>query len=365
MGKISYSDFVDYSKLDPVKRMALELFEPTLRHPERLGVSIPFLGETAAAFDLKSGINFTLTFNIEGLGTKNMIADEMWKEIKDPTLYSGLGKDNAAMSVNDQAGIGADVFIYGDIIASGDDNWYADEKRAKALLSGYRQAADEALFAIPVGETPTLRGIVLPETLDMAGASVGIIKPSSRAMGNGKKIVEGDRIFGLASSGIHSNGLSKARKISEKLPAGYFTKLRDGAELGRALLVPTTLYTRCFMDIFDAGVDVHYSQPITGHGWQKIMRAKPQFKYVIEQIPEPQLVFRQLTEWGEEHGFDISHEENYKTWNMGLGFVIFAPAEYEPVIKEVAERHKIGFYNLGIVKNGERSVIMEPLGIKY
>lgn len=358
---------VDYEKLDPVKQAALEMFAPTLEYPKRLGIAIPFVGETAGAFDTSDirGDDFLLTFNVEGLGTKNLIADAMWKDEKDPTLYEGLGQDNAAMSVNDLAGIGADAFMYGDIISSGDDAWFEDEGRTKAVLRGYRTAADQALFAIPIGETPTLRGIVAPTTLEMAGASVGIIRPQSRVMGNGEKLRESDRIFGLGSSGLHANGISKVRSIASYLSDGYFTPLPDGTPMGRAALTPTTLYTRVLMDMFDAGVDIHYVQPITGHGWRKIMRAHQPFTYQIDEVPEPSPLFQQLIAWGDEYAFDVSPQENYQVWNMGLGFVVFAPVEYEDAMRGISDRHSIPFYTLGTVKRGEKQVILDPLGVVY
>lgn len=362
-----YSDIVDYGKLDPVKRLAMELFAPTLRYTERLGIRIPFVGDTAAAFDTSGipDVDFILTTNIEGLGTKNLIADEMWRDMKDPALYSGLGIDNEAMSANDNTAAGADVFFYMDIIASGDDSWFEDHRRTEALLQGYRTGADQGMFAIPCGETPTLMGIVGSNTLDMAGASIGIVRPRSRLLTGGEKLMHGDRIFGLSSSGIHSNGVSKTRRIAGRLPDGYFTQLGNGKGLGREMLTPTCLYTRPLMDVFDAGVDVHYAQPITGHGWEKIMRAKRNFTYEIDNVPEPPMIFQQLIEFGMRNRFDVSHRENYYVWNMGVGFVVFAPSEYESSIRSACSKYGIEVYNLGTVVNGERKVWIKPLGVVF
>lgn len=371
---LRYSDFVDYSKLDPVKKLALEIFEPTLAYPERLGINIvpQTLGMAAVGFDF-SGLgdtDFILTTNVEGLGTKNAIADEMYNavfiekeriadELDQKKLYRGLGRDTIAMSVNDQLSIGADVFAYSDIISCGASTWFSDDmERTKQLLLGYKDAADIGKFAIPQGETPELGDVIYPDTLDLAGSSVGLIRPKSRLV-TGEKIKEGDIIYGLGSSGIHSNGLTKARKIAENLPDNYFTKLSNGRTLGEELLVPTRLYLREVMAMFEGGVDIHQLQPITGHGWQKIARLPQEFTYVIEEVPEPFPIFKELIEFGKQYGFDMADSENYRKWNMDVGFIVIAPEKYEDAIAKVEKRF-IGaqFQRLGHVGKGERQVIM-------
>ena len=142
-------------------------------------------------------------------------------------LYRGIGQDTVAMAVNDITGVGGDPFTYQDIIACGNSSWFKDEQKTKELLLGYRQAADIGKFAVPQGETPELPDIVERGTLDLAGAAQGIIIPKERFV-TGSKLKEDDMIYGISSSGIHSNGLSKARKIAEKLPEGYFTKISNG-----------------------------------------------------------------------------------------------------------------------------------------
>lgn len=370
---IKYSDFVDYSKLDPVKRMALELFEPTLAYPERLGIKVipETLGQTSVGFDF-SGIgdsDFILTGNIEGLGTKNRIADNMYsilitekikiaEGLNAPQLFEGVGQCAAATSINDQTPLGADVFSYYDIISSGDSSWFSqNEERTWYLLHGYRIVADNGKFAIPQGETPELRDVVNPDTLDIAGFSNGLIRPRSRLM-TGIAIQIGDVVYGLESTGIHSNGLTKARRLAVKLPNGFFTYLGNGQTLGEALLVPTRIYSRPVISMLDAGVDIHYSQPITGHGWEKIARAKGQFNYVIERVPEPPLLFQKLIEWGAQNDFDVSDRENYFTWNMGIGYVVIAPEKDGEKIEKISNEFGIKTHKLGYVDNGERQVVM-------
>lgn len=232
---LRYSDFVDYSRLDPIKKEAMKIFASTFKNPERLRIRIGPAGETAAVLDLLD-YDLMLAFNIEGLGTKNLIADEMYHESKRrkngesvcaERYYRFLGQDALAMSVTDLIAVGADPLVYGDAIASGDSKWFRDIKRGEELLKGYKIAADKAGCAIPQGETPTLPGIVYSETLDLIGSSIGMIRPKARFT-YGQKISEGDVIYGLPSGGICANGISKVRVIAEKLKERFLPNFRMG-----------------------------------------------------------------------------------------------------------------------------------------
>lgn len=373
--EIRYSDLVDYSKLDPVKRKAMEVFGTTLRSSERLGIRVMPVGETAAVLDFLN-YDFMLAFNIEGIGTKPLISDSLYQikeklgigeKIEAAKYYRFLGQDTIAMSVTDLVAVGADPIAYVDMISCGDSTWFDEKinpKRLEELLYGYRVAADLAGCAIPQGETPELRGIVNPQTLDLAGSSVGMIKPKSR-LTYGQKITAGDEIYGLPSGGICANGVSKARKIAEKLPYGYFTELPNGKTLGLELLTPTPIYVRPIIEMFEAGVDIHYIAPITGHAWRKVARARFPFTYVIEKIPEPLLVFSSLIEFGKQYGFDVSDFENYQVWNMGTFIVLIAPKKDREKMLKVTEKYGIELQDLGHVERGERQVIIKPKNIVY
>jgi phosphoribosylformylglycinamidine cyclo-ligase len=268
------------------------------------------------------------------------------------------------MSLIDLLAVGADPIAYGDLITAGDSDWFQDLERVDELLYGFKVAAELAGCAIPCGETPNLQNVVYPETLDLAGASVGIIKPKSRFM-FGQKIKSGDCIYGLPSGGICSNGVSKARAIAEKLPDGYFTKLPNGRELGEELLTPTPIYVRPVIEMLDNGADLHYIAPITGHGWKKIARARFSFTYAIEYVPEPPQIFQSLTEFGQEYGFNVSDRENYQVWNMGVFLVLIAPEEAEKKIKQITEKYEIELYKLGVVEKGEKRIVIKPKNVIY
>lgn len=358
---MKYSDIVDYGKLDPVKKAAIQLFSETNEKPSRLGLRIvpETLGEPAIAIDFPEQ-EFMLGFNVEGLGTKNMIADSMSKDArgKGTKYYESIGKDCLAMSSNDLAAIGADAFVYGDILSSGKSSWFEEEDRAKAVLKGFRKAADEIGLAIPCGETPTLSGVVHESTIDMAGASIGIIRPKERLC-FGQNLAENDAIIGLESSGIHSNGVSLARRIAESLPEGYFTELPSGKVFGEELLKPTTLYTRPLMEMLDSA-EVHYLSPITGHGWKKIMRAKKSLSYEIDSVPEPPELFKFLAEKSR-----VSEKEAYFTWNMGIGYTVICPEKSADSVISASEKHGIKAFRLGATKPGKKSVRIAPKNIAF
>lgn len=368
---LRYSDFVDYKRLDPVKKEALKIFTSTFRNPERFMIRVAPAGETAAVLDFLD-YDFMLAFNVEGLGTKNLIADEMYSESKKRKVdkeyaeryYRYIGQDAMAMSVTDLVAVGADPIAYADSISSGNSKWFEDTKRVRELLKGYKISANKIGCVIPQGETPTLPGIISPETLEIAGSSVGMIKPKERFT-YGQKISVGDIIYGMPSDGICANGISKAREIAERLKDRYFTKLPNNKSIGEELLTPTPLYVRPIIEMLESRINLHYISPITGHGWRKIARARFPFTYIIENVPEPPLILSSLINWGKNMGFNVSDEENYQVWNMGVFIALIAPREEEDKIAKICERHKVDIYKLGYVHDGERRVVIKPKGIVY
>lgn len=375
MPSMKYSDIVDYDKLDPWKEEAMERAKKTFGNPERLGISLveESVGSTAAVFQSQRFFpDIYIAFGVEGLGTKNRVAEIMTQQIEickklgfDPgidvrELASGIGQDNMAMTFNDLSSVGATPVAFEPINACGNSEYFEHVERRRGLLDGYDTGAELARTASPGGETPELRDIVYPETLDIAGGSWGIIYPRTR-LTLGDRLEPGLTIYGIASSGVHANGLSLARKIAEKkLPSGYFTKLPSGMPIGKALLKPTVIYSPVIESMFDEGADIRYIQPITGHGWAKVMRPKMSLKYVIEKLPpKPEEI--QLMEEANE----MTDEESYKVWNNGIGLVVCAPHWDLGKISRACQRSNLALYELGYTEAGERSVVMFPINVTY
>jgi phosphoribosylformylglycinamidine synthase len=237
--------------------------------------------------------------------------------------------------------------------------------RYETLISGWERACNLARCVYSGGETPTLKGIIYPQTILLSGSAVGIIKPKDQLI-TSANIRPGDVIILLLSSGIHANGLTMARRIAELLPQGYLTQLNlHGETYGQALLRPTHIYAPVIEDCQQAGVNIHYAVNITGHGWRKLMRAQENFVYVIENIPTPQPVFALMQKYG---GYDDA--EAYGNYNQGAGFALYvAPNDADKVLA-AAKQNKIEAMVAGHIekrgpKGQEKKVIIEPKNLVF
>jgi len=349
---------VNYESMDPFKRLGQLNARETSSNLERLGMSVVEASRGESAFVWDRGDHYA-AFVIEGLGTKNLVADAT-REITGKTYYDQVAQDTIAMIVNDLIVVGANPEVINMYVGSGSSDWFEDLKRAEDLIVGWKKACDLAGVTWGGGETPTLKGIIAPNTGEILGAATGIIKPKDR-LTLGNKLTAGDRILLVESSGIHANGLTLARAIAEKLPDGYATELLDGSMYGEALLNPTHIYAALVRNLFEEGIDIHYMVNVTGHGWRKLMRATQSFNYVIENIPVPQPVFDFIQEQSGN-----SDEEMYGNFNMGAGFAIFLPqADVEKAIEMARDNHSMDALNAGVVQEGHRQVIIQPKNLKY
>ncbi len=348
---------VDYKLLDSIKRLAQANGLKTgfnFKDTEFSEV-VGSRGESAYVLESKNCYYAMVT---EGLGTKNLIADEMGK-LTGKSYYSGIAQDTVAMIVNDLITVGAKPLTISAYWAVGDTNWWGYKKRAFDLISGWRKACDYANCGWGGGETPTLKGIIKKGVIDLAGSGYGIIKPKER-FARGNRLKPGDTIIMFESSGIHSNGLTLARKIGYKLTESFKTKLPNGKMYGEELLNPTVIYSRVIQDLLDSGIDIHYMVNITGHGWRKLMRTKKSYSYNIENIPQIPDIFKII----QKHS-GLSDKEMYATFNMGAGFTVFADASYANRILAISNKHRIKSWIAGKVKQGSKQVNIIPLNIVY
>lgn len=295
---------------------------------------------------------------IEGLGTKNLVADEVAK-LTGKTYYHLIAKDTVAAIVNDIITVGALPAVINAYFGLGSADWFSDKERSEALVEGWAKACNESGAVWGGGETPSLSGIIPKNTIDLAGACIGIIKPKNR-LTLGDKLTEGDAIILLESSGIHSNGLSLAREIANHLPQKYAAKLPDITSFGETLLTPAHIYVNLIKDLFETGVDIHYMVNITGHGWRKLMRANRDFIYHITQIPHPPPIFDFIQKNSGSSDYDM-----YGTFNMGAGFAIYLPATQVEKVKKIAQKHNLKSWKAGEVKKGPKQVIIEPKKITF
>lgn len=345
------SSGVDYDWIDPFKRLAQKCGRKTSNNTEVAASR----GESAFVWEEKDCYRAMV---IEGLGTKNLVADAM-RTITRKSYYRAIAQDTVAMIVNDLITVGASPQVINAYFAVGDSQWFADRARAKDLIEGWVHACMLSGAVWGGGETPIIKGIITPGTIDLAGSAIGIIKPKNRLL-LGDRITIGDAIVLIESSGIHANGLSLARAVANKIPKGYSTKLPDGTMYGEALLTPTHIYAGLVDTLFSNGINLHYLVNITGHGWRKLMRANRIVTYMIESIPEPSQLFTFI----KDHA-NLTDQDMYATFNMGAGLAIYVPELDAVRVIAIAKHLGLRAWQAGYVLRGNHQVVIQQKGIVY
>jgi phosphoribosylformylglycinamidine cyclo-ligase len=348
---------VQYDLIDPLKVAAQRAAAATATHLAGHGFSevAASRGESAYVVDVGP---FYLASIVECLGTKTLVADEM-QRLTGRSYFAGIAQDTIAMAVNDLITVGATPLVVQAYWAAGGSEWFTDAIRAQALVAGWKAACDYCRVAWGGGETPALAGIVEAGRIDLAAACTGLVQPKSR-LSLGEQLQPGDAIVLLASSGIHANGLSLARKLAERLPQGYLTQIAAGLGYGEALLAPTTLYSPVTEALAAAGVGVHYAANITGHGWRKLLRHPKAYTYRVHTVPPvpPVLAYIQ-----QQAGHDAA--EAYGTLNMGAGFALFVSADDAARTVAVAQAQGVPAWVAGSVEPGPKRLLIEPLGVVF
>ncbi len=355
--KLTYKDSgVNYETVDYLKRIAQQAGEKTVNNtPSNYKEVTQSRGESAHVVDAGE---YCFASVIEGLGTKNLVADEMYR-LTDKTYYDNVAYDTVAMIVNDLITVGAKPLTLMAYWAAGSSDWFKDQKRADDLVTGWTKASNDSGVAWGGGETPVLSGVIEKDKIDLAGSCFGIIDPKSNLC-LGEKLEVGDRIVLFESSGIHANGLTLARKIAESLPEGYLTKIDGEKTYGELLLTPTIIYAKLIEDLLKNTIDIHYMVNVTGHGWRKLMRHQKDLTYKITELPSVPKVLQFVVEQGK-----LDEKEAYGNLNMGAGFAIFVPESDAPQVLKLAEAHNIKAYNAGVVENGDKKIIIEPKNIIF
>lgn len=348
---------VSYKTLDPVKKLAQKLAKQTSTNLLQLKEKEVPQSRGESAYVWNCGDHYR-AFVIEGLGTKNLVADEM-ERITGKTYYGAIAQDTIAAIINDLITVGAKPEVISAYFAVGNSSWFLNKKRTEALISGWKKACDIAGAAWGGGETPTLSGIIDPQTIELGGAATGVINPKSNLI-LGDDLKAGDLIILIESSGVHANGLTLARKITKKQKNGFASIMPNGKMFGEAILTPTIIYAKFLEALQKEKVNIHYAVNITGHGWRKLMRHPKKLTYLIQNIPTPQEEFLFM----QKHG-DLTDFEAYATFNMGAGFAIFINSKDWSKVEKVAESQKHKAYKAGIVEKGPKQVLIIPKKIKY
>lgn len=347
---------VNYEMVDYLKRIAQQAGEKTVNNlPKNYKEVIQSRGESAHVVDVGE---YYFTSVIEGLGTKSLVADEMYK-LTGKTYYDSLAYDTVAMIVNDLITVGSKPLTLMAYWAVGSSDWFKDKIRANDLVSGWTKASNDSGTVWGGGETPVLSEIINKGTIDLAGSCFGIINPKNNLC-LGEKLHADDRIILFESSGIHSNGLTLARKIVGNLPEGYLTKINGGKTYGESLLTPTIIYAKLIENLLKNNIDIHYMVNITGHGWRKLMRHKKELTYRITNLPPVPEVLQFIIDKGK-----LDDKEAYGNLNMGAGYAIFVPEKNVTQVLKLSESHNIKAYPYGVVEEGEKKIIIEPKNIIF
>ncbi len=286
------------------------------------------IGAFSSAFeiDTKRYKNPVILSTTDGVGTKILIARAL-------NNFKTIGIDLVAMCINDLLASGGTPVAFLDYIACGELNLSV----LTELMEGIVKGCEIAECKLTGGETAEMPDMYKKDDFDLAGFAVGIAE-REKLLPRKDQITRGDVIFGLESNGIHSNGLSLARKA---IPPGNHKILEE-------LLKPTRIYTREMKILTESG-KVLGAAHITGGGLiANIKRLlPPHLKPAINFNWEIPLIFKTIQKYG-----NIESEEMFKVFNMGIGMALIVHERDKKTLKELADRYNINLLEIGIIEDG-------------
>lgn len=318
---------------DDVKRTAIE------------GV-LGGIGGFGGLFEIGNGYSEpVLVSGTDGVGTKLKIAFLMDK-------HDTIGQDCVAMCVNDVACSGAKPIFFLDYLAVGKNV----PERIAEIVKGVADGCVLAGCALVGGETAEMPGFYPEDEYDLAGFSVGIVEKSK--ITDGDKAKASDKLIGIASSGIHSNGYSLVRKLFDLNGENARANLAEysdalGMTVGEALLTPTRIYVKPLLKLIDE-VGINTVSHITGGGFiENVPRMLPDgLKAVIHKGTWPVLpVFEMLCEKG-----NIPEADMYNTFNMGIGMIVAVDAGKADAAVKCLEAAGEKAYIIGELAAGAKDV---------
>ena len=285
-----------------------------------------------------------LVSGTDGVGTKLKIAFNLDK-------HDTVGIDLVAMSVNDIITCGAKPLFFLDYISTGK----LEKQKTINLIEGIVKGCKMAGCALLGGETAEMPDFYPPGEYDLAGFAVGIV--DKKKIIDGKNIQEGNRIIGLASSGLHSNGFSLVRKVLLENKKYQMSDKIDGLQntLGEELLKPTNIYVKEILGLLKK-FDILGIAHITGGGLiENIPRILPEGLSVVIDASSWQRppVFSLIQKDG-----NIAKQEMYRTFNMGIGMVLIVPeSESEKMLVELESMNCESYIMGQVIKGNKKTII--------
>jgi phosphoribosylformylglycinamidine cyclo-ligase len=303
-----------------------------------LGKPIYLPGQFTGLIDLGE---LALTLCTDGVGTKLLVADALKK-------WDTVGIDCIAMNVNDTICVGSEPVAFVDYIAIDKP----DEKITSEVGKGLDAGAKMSNMTIVGGEIAVLPELV--KGFDLAGTCLGVVE--KKKIVTGEAVRPGDALVGLPSSGIHSNGLTLARKIFEGNGIGYKQKLKGlNRSVGLELLEPTTIYVGQVLKLLEK-FDVHGMANITGGGLRNLLRLKKGVGFEIDDLMKPNPIFKVMQDLG-----NVSDQEMYQIFNMGMGYcVVVSERQASAVVRATGKGAKVVGH---VVDSGD--VTVPALGLRY
>ena len=307
-----------------------------------VGTWPPRSGEGGVQLDIgyfANVINFCgqgLAICTDGAGSKTVIAQMMKK-------YDTIGIDCVAMNVNDLICIGARPVSMVDYIAVQE----IDASMLEEISVGLSEGARLSRISIPGGEIAQLKDIV--NGFDIVGMAVGHV--ALDRIITGKHIKEGDILMGIGSNGVHSNGLSLARRVFFELHgfaiSHKFDELQEN--LGVELLRPTCIYVNEVLDMLNEIESVGALVHITSDGFLNLARVEAEVGFVIDALPPVPPIFSLIQKLGR-----IEDAVMFEVYNMGVGFAVVVDPADEEKVKSIVERHGKHAYKIGYVVSDPR-----------
>ena len=329
---LSYRDAgVDIDAGDQLVENIKPFAKRTMR-PEVLGD----LGGFGALVEIsKKYQNPVLVSGTDGVGTKLKLAFD-WDK------HDTVGIDLVAMSVNDILVQGAEPLFFLDYFACGK----LDVARATDVIKGIAQGCEESGCALIGGETAEMPGMYPEGEYDLAGFAVGVVEKDQVI--NGRSIVAGDVVLGLASNGAHSNGYSLVRKIIARDNPDLDVAGFDGDKtLREAIIAPTRLYVKPVLAALKA-FTIKGMAHITGGGiTENVPRVLP--ANTVAQIDANAWQLPKLFQWLQQAG-NVATQEMYRTFNCGIGMVVIVASEDADAIQQFLAEQGETVYRLGAIR---------------
>ncbi len=319
-----------------------------LRHIDPGRPSRAVLGSGHYANVLRIDDRTGVALSTDGVGSKVIVAEQLGR-------FDTVGIDCIAMNVNDVICVGAEPLAVLDYVAVEE----ADAEMLRQIGEGLREGAEQAGVEIPGGELAQLpeliRGHPSPYGFDLVGACFGVV--ALDAIVTGGRVEPGDAVIGLPSSGVHSNGLTLARRalddLHERPPE------LGGRSVGEVLLEPTVIYVRAVLDLLRSGVDVRGLAHITSGGLLNLLRLEAEVGYSIDD-PLPRLpVFDLIAARSRADEGELA-----EVFNMGCGFCCVVPADQVDAAVEQLDAHHPGTAVIGRAMEEAGTVEVPPLGLR-